>query len=256
MPSPSSIPDASPSSAPPHAFRAVVLAGGEALPDSMLAAVSAAIDDARLVVAADGGIAHAHRVDRDPHVLIGDLDSISPEALARATAGGTHVLRHPTDKDLTDLGLALDHVLEYLCTPDGAGDGAERGVDEGDVTRPVDVLVVGGHGGRSDHLLGNALLLAAPRYAPLRLTAWWGTDVLHVVRDTLEMTGESGATVSLLAVHGPARGVTSEGLTFPLDDADLEPGSPLGISNTLAAAHARVRLTDGVLLVIRPDALR
>jgi len=256
MPSPSSVPGAPVPSEPARAFRAVVLAGGDVLPDAMLAAVSSAIDGAPLVVAADGGITHAHRVDRDPHVLVGDLDSVTPEALTRARTRGTHVLRHPVDKDLTDLGLALDHVLEHLSALDGTDGGAERGVDGGEAARPVDVLVVGGHGGRSDHLLGNALLLAAPRYGPLRLTAWWGTDVLHVVRDTLEFSGGPGATVSLLAIHGPAHGVTTEGLTFPLDDATLESGSPLGISNTLAAPHARVRLTDGVLLVVRPDALR
>lgn len=220
-------------------FDAVVLAGGDALPDVLLPAVTAAIDAAMLVVAADGGIAHAHRVDRDPTVLVGDLDSITPGALARATARSTLILRHPMDKDMTDLGLALDHVLEAS-----------------DPARAVDVLVVGGHGGRSDHLLGNAMLLAAERYRVLRLTAWWGTDVLHVVRDSLDLVGEVGGTVSLLALHGPAGGVTTEGLTFPLDHAVLGPGSSLGISNTLTAPRARVRVTDGVLLVIRPDGIR
>jgi len=219
-------------------FDAVVLAGGDDLPETLLPAVAAAIDAAMLVVAADGGIAHAHRADRDPGVLVGDLDSITPGALARATAGSTLFLRHPVDKDTTDLGLALDHVLEAS-----------------DPARATDVLVVGGHGGRTDHLLGNAMLLAAARYRRLRLTAWWGTDILHVVRDAIDLEGEVGGTVSLLALHGPAGGVTTEGLTFPLDHAELGPGSSLGLSNTLAAPRARVRVTDGVLLVIRPSSI-
>jgi thiamine pyrophosphokinase len=224
-------------------FDAVVLAGGDELPPSLLPALHRAIASAPLVVAADGGIAHAHRVDRDPDVLVGDLDSITPEALARATTCGTRILRHPVDKDATDLGLALDLVL------------AEAGA-RGDEDAPalIDTLVVGGHGGRADHLLGNAMLLAAARYEPLRLTAWWGRDVLHVVRTALELSGEVGDTVSLLAVHGAAHGVTTEGLTFPLEGALLEPGSSLGISNTLTSPLARIDLAGGVLLVIRPDA--
>ena len=60
--------------------------------------------------------------------------------------------RHPVAKDATDLELALDAALAM---------------------GPADVTVVGGHGGRLDHFLGNALLLAAERYAPLAIRPAW-----------------------------------------------------------------------------------
>jgi len=220
---------------------AVVLAAGDPVPAALLPDVADAIDAATLTVAADGGIAHAHRAGHQVDVLVGDLDSTGARALARAREAGTEVLTHPRDKAMTDLDLALTVVLDRLAVPP---------VDHERPRRP-DVLVVGGHGGRLDHLIGNLLVLAADRYAPLRLRAWWGTDVVHLVRDEVTLTGSPGATVTLLALHGAAEGVTTTGLRFPLDDAVLAPGSSLGVSNELVAPTATVRVRRGVLAAIQ-----
>ena len=214
---------------------AVVLASGDPMPAALLGDVADAIDAASLTVAADGGLTHAHRAGREVHVLVGDLDSVGAVALERARHAGTEVLTHPVDKSMTDLDLALDLVGERLGTT-GA---------------PADVLVVGGHGGRLDHLVGNLLVLASERHAALRIHAWWGADVVHIVRDEAVLPGEPGTPVSLLALHGSADGVTTTGLRFPLDDAVLGPGSSLGISNELVAPHATVRVRSGVLAAIR-----
>jgi len=239
-------PDASagPLGVRPHV---VLLAGGGSLPPSLDADIAAAMDLAELTVAADGGIRHAHRVDRDPHVLVGDLDSTTALDLQRANVAGTEVQRHPADKDATDLELALELVLHRLDLMPSAAVGR--------TTSPSEVLLVGGHGGRVDHLLANILLLSAERYADLRFTAWWGEDVVHVVRDVATLHGRIGSTVSLLATDGAAHGVTTDGLHFALTDAELTPGSSLGVSNRLAASPAHVRVTGGVLVVIHspPD---
>ena len=224
----------------------VVLAGGDPLPASLLADVAEAIDHASLTVAADAGLHHAHRADREVDVLIGDLDSVDPEALEQARRAGTDVRSYPVDKDATDLALALDLVLERTA---GAGAGAGAGARAG-AERP-DVLVIGGHGGRTDHLVANLLLLAAERHAPLRVHAWWGADMLHIVRDSVRLTGAVGSNVSLLALHGAAEGVRTTGLRFPLDDAVLAAGSSLGMSNRMSAPDATVAVRSGVLAVLQ-----
>ncbi|MGA0830118.1 MAG: thiamine diphosphokinase, partial [Nitriliruptoraceae bacterium] len=166
------------------------------------------------------------------------VDSVDAGELAAAEAAGARVHRHPPDKDATDLALALDLVLARAV-------GAPGG-------RRVEVTVIGGHGGRADHLLGNALLLGSERYAPLRLRALWGGAVLRVVRDAQVLDGAPDGLVSLLALHGPARGVRTEGLRFALDGAELRPGSSLGLSNRMTGSTARVSLEAGVLLTVQP----
>jgi len=109
---------------------------------------------------------------------------------------------------------------------------------------------VGGAGwDRLDHLAANVLLVAAPRFVPLQLR-WWvkGAEVAPV-HDHLDLTGTPGDLVTLLAVGGPALGVTTTGLRWPLHGATISPGSTRGVSNRLAAATASVSVEEGVLVV-------
>ena len=66
------------------------------------------VPSARHVVAADGGLHRARALGLDVEVVVGDLDSVTPEALAAAEAAGARVVRYPRAKDATDLELALD----------------------------------------------------------------------------------------------------------------------------------------------------
>jgi thiamine pyrophosphokinase len=59
---------------------------------------------------------------------------------------------------------------------------------------------------------------------------------------------------SLLAVGGPALGVQTSGLRFPLHNETLHPGSTRGLSNEFLELDARVSLDNGVLLVVLPNA--
>ena len=56
-----------------------------------------------LVIAADSGLHVARALNLRVDLLVGDLDSVSPEAIA-----DTPIERHPVDKDATDLELAID----------------------------------------------------------------------------------------------------------------------------------------------------
>jgi thiamine pyrophosphokinase len=184
------------------------------------------------VVAADSGIEHALAAGVHVDLLIGDLDSATPRTVLDAIAAGSEVVRHPEDKDATDLELALDAV-------------ADRGFDS--------VLVVGIHGGRSDHLLANALLLASPRYAGLRVHAHLGNADVIVVRDEAVLPGPAGRLCTLLPLGGAAEGVTTTGLRYPLRDETLDPGSTRGVSNVVDTTPAGVALRAGVLLAVLPD---
>jgi thiamine pyrophosphokinase len=183
------------------------------------------------VIAADGGLDRAVALGLAVDVVIGDLDSVSPDALARAEERGARVVRHPTAKDATDLELALDEAV---------GLDARR------------VLVVASAEGRLDHLLSSLLLLGSARYAGLELDALVGETLVHVVRDERELRGTPGEVVTLLAVGGPAESVTTEGLAYSLAGETLEPGSSRGVSNMFASDEARVSVARGVLLAVRP----
>jgi thiamine pyrophosphokinase len=206
---------------------AVVFTGGE--PPGPAAV--AELPDPRFVVAADAGLEHAVALSVAVDVAVGDFDSVDPDVLRAAEGAGTRLVRHPTAKDKTDLELALDLA---------AGEGAR------------DIVVIGGHGGRADHWLGNVSVLTASRYAHCRIVARSGASRLYVVRDDVRVAGELGEYVTLLAWNGPARGVRTEGLRWELRGEQLDSGSSRGVSNELVVPEASVALEEGLLLVVLP----
>ena len=208
----------------------VVLAGGE----PVATALPRPLPTGATVIAADSGLTLAGTLGLEVDRIVGDLDSVDPDQLSRARARGVPVDEHPVDKDRTDLAIALDAAAALA---------------------PAEVTVVGGHGGRLDHLLAGTSLLAADAYADLAICALMGPAVLTVVRGRAQLTGRVGELVSLLAVHGPAQGVVTQGLRFPLHDEELASGSSRGVSNELVEPTAHVSLRDGVLLAVQPGEL-
>jgi thiamine pyrophosphokinase len=204
---------------------AIIFCGGGA------ARLEVEVPPGAFVVAADSGLAEAKRLGVHVDLLVGDMDSVRPSDLDAYERAGGEVQRHPEDKDATDLDLAISAAIVA---------GASR------------LTVVGGDGGRLDHLLGNALLLASPVFAAIEIDGVFGGARVHVVRRRRDLTGTPDELVSLFAVGGPAEGVGTEGLRWPLEHATLEPGSTLGISNRFLTDRAAVTVAEGVLLVVRP----
>jgi thiamine pyrophosphokinase len=206
--------------------RTVVVVATGASPDAVRAETAGAV-----VIAADGGLAAVLAAGVTPALVVGDLDSADPALVDRAERDGVPVVRHPRDKDATDLELALDAALD---------------------PSPGRIVVLGSAAGRLDHLLGAALLLAADRYAAVEVDAVLGDARLHVVRGERRLAGSPGELVSLLPLQRPAEGVVTEGLRYPLRGETLEPGSSRGVSNVFTAGRARISLASGVLLAVRP----
>ncbi len=219
------------------ATRATVVVGGPAPSDLPPALGPVLSEGARLVVAVDSGLHHAVELRERGWVdhidlVVGDLDSVDHELLAAAERSGSDVQRHPVDKDATDLELALDHLLAL-----GVGD----------------TVVVAGAGGRLDHLLAGALVLGSARYAPLGISAWFGGTQLIPVHDRTTVVGRPGATISLVATHGRATGVSTTGLRWNLDGEDLLAGAGRGVSNEFVAELAEVSVERGPLSIIIPQ---
>lgn len=193
-------------------------------------AAVASIPDEAIVIAVDGGLDHALAAGLHPSGLIGDLDSVSADALEWAEQNAT-ISRHPADKDDTDTELALRFVADMM---------------------PTQLTMIGG-GDRLDHTFAALGALGLPELTSIpMIDAWWGAqhvDVLHGPgQATLQLAPDS--IVSLLALHGKCTGVTITGVRWQLDDATLAPVVGWGVSNQVVAdGTVNIRLSTGVLTV-------
>jgi thiamine pyrophosphokinase len=205
---------------------AVVVADGDPAPEDVRLA-----RDADLLIAADGGARWLQGLGVTAHLVVGDLDSLDAEAIARLDAAGTRIERHPADKDASDTELAVDAALKS---------GADR------------IVLLGAVGGRRlDHELANLLLLADPALnADVRLQR--SSTSVRVLRGpaSLALDAHIGATVTLLPIGGDALGLTTRGLRYELRDEPLVMGRSRGLSNVVTQQPASVSLRAGTLLVI------
>lgn len=205
--------------------KALVLAGGT-LPAPSLWPL--AMDGVRLVIAADGGLAHARVLGVTPDVIVGDLDSVEPRDLERHA----HVAleRHPPEKDELDLELALEAAWA-------------RGATE--------ASVVGAFGTRLDQSFGALLIAAALAREGRSVALFAGHHEARLLSAGRAVSRrlEAGTTVSLLALSEGCR-VSSTGVRYPLTASDLPLGRGLGLSNEAVGGEVTVRVHEGVVAML------
>jgi len=195
--------------------------------------VRAAAEARAVLICADGGCEAAKAWGLKPHLLVGDMDSISSTTLAEFALGGVEIRKLAVEKDETDLEMALYAAIEL---------GAQQ------------LTIIGGLGGRLDHTLGNLYLLATPR---LR-TAGVQTHILGEREavfllaggNKLTLEGQAGELLSLLPLAGDAQGVRTENLYYPLKGETLFFGPTRGVSNLFTGPQATISLEAGLLLAI------
>jgi thiamine pyrophosphokinase len=201
----------------------LILAGGDAAPPVD------PVPHPGFVIAADGGLAMAERLGLHVDLVVGDLDSVDPTSLILAEEHGAIIERHPEDKDATDLELALDAA-------------AAREFER--------VVILGGTAiERIDHLLANAALVAAPRYAGLNLEWRMGASRVVPLHESIDVDGEPGDIVSIVPMGGPVT-VSVTGLEWGLEEAVLQPDSSRSISNRMIGDTAHLTAAGGHALVV------
>jgi thiamine pyrophosphokinase len=206
--------------------RAILFVNGEIAEPGFLTTVCRQDDT---LIAVDGGYRHLEHLGMIPHILIGDLDSTPADVLERYQQEKVRILRYPVEKDETDLELGL-----RLAAAEGY----------------TEILLVGALGGRLDQTLANLFLMGMPLLADRLVKLVDANLEVVLIRERYEIHGQAGDGVSLLPLHGPARGVSTEGLYYPLEGEVLHPENSRGISNTMLAERAVVTLTEGVLVCI------
>jgi thiamine pyrophosphokinase len=209
-------------------MRAIVVANG-AVEENESYACTVQADD--LVIAADGGALIALQLGLEPQVVIGDMDSLPPEARAQLAEGECTFVSHSPRKDETDTELAIQYALQA---------GAQE------------IVLLGAIGGRLDHSLANILLLAMPQLERVPATIVAGSTQVWLLRTgcQLEFGGTPGDIVTLLPLGQDAAGVNTEGLEWGLHDDCLSFGPARGVSNVMAADRVRVSLQAGLLVVM------
>lgn len=181
------------------------------------------------IVAADGAALQLRDFGIRPDIIIGDLDTIGPEAETPFFTEST-ILRRPA-QDEYDGGKCLEWIRD---------EGFDR------------VSVIGVSGGMTDHVLNNFSLLA--RFAPdIHIRVPEPPGVGYLLCESFEFTVSPGDRISILPL--PEIRVTTDGLTWDLDDDLLTIGGKTSNSNSARATTISLNVASGTGLLMHYSAV-
>ncbi|MDR2900768.1 MAG: thiamine diphosphokinase [Treponema sp.] len=181
------------------------------------------------IVAADSGLIFIEEAGFVPDFIVGDMDSL--DDLRRLEKYPKEkIIQYPQDKDYTDTELALDLLWE-------------KGCDE--------VWIIGGGGGRIDHLFALYSLFDREQ-SPDR---WFipGYE-LRLIKTRTELKIHKECQISLFPLgNGPWK-IQSKGLKWPLDNLPWKRGF-CSISNLTNDHVQEFYPVHGRFLLIIPEAM-
>lgn len=179
------------------------------------------------VIAADGGYAHLKDAGLSPDLVLGDFDSLG------YVPQHPNLLRHPAEKDDTDMMLAVKT-------------GLSRGYRQ--------FVLYGGIGGRLDHTIANLQTL---QYLSRRGAAGYlvgdGCVATAITDGAVSFSNRLSGMISVFCLAETAHGVSIRGLKYPLSGVDLQNDLTLGVSNEFLGKPACVSVEHGTLLLTWND---
>ena len=217
-------------------MRYIIVTGGPLPEESakLIKGLSDSNEDA-VLIACDGGCDILARHNIIPDLVVGDMDSISDEGLDFINSHNVFIEKYPVEKDWTDSEIALGK------TEDEA------------------VILVTPASGRLDHVIANLQLALKFKAEGKKITITDGITYCYPLsgEDSVEIDVskmQKPISVSLVPwdFSKPVTGVTTRGLYYPLDNADLNAGSTFSFSNHPTDENGRIaiEIKGGLLLVI------
>ena len=199
----------------------LLIAGGKAPDENWLLKVSGN----KKIVCADKGADYCKNADIVPQVVLGDGDS-EQNSWSWAETQGATVIKYPTDKDFTDLQLALNYIVEE--------------------EKEAVLLVTGIWGGRFDHLYSAIFSLANYAEKTIILAAD-EKEVLFFLPAGMNINidfVEKPKYLSLLPLADESE-VTLLGTKWELEKDLVNIKNPYSISNEVIAEKVNIYIHSG-----------
>lgn len=208
-------------------MKGLIIVNGDAFKHSLFSNI---INEFDRIYCADGGANHAFKMGIIPDYIIGDLDSIEDDVLSFYDEKGVRIEKYKSEKDYTDTELCVQKAIEDGCN---------------------EICMIAGIGNRIDHSLGNIGLLHYMNSNGIKGYIETENSSIYLCSNEIEIDGEIGDTLSIIPFRGDAKGISLEGLKYPLNNARIDFGRPLGISNKLMENKCKVSIKEGEILVIK-----
>ncbi|NUU98985.1 MULTISPECIES: thiamine diphosphokinase [unclassified Marinitoga] len=202
-----------------------IISGGT--PKSSLEFYKNIIGNSDLLIAVDKGLELFKKLDIEPDYLIGDLDSASQESIEWAESNDVEIIKYRSDKDFTDIDLALDFAIEK---------------------KSKKIIISGFLGNRLDHIFGALLLLK--KYNTEIIFKEEFLEISKIPKN-FDKKVSKGEIWSIFSLTERTEGIYLNGFKYPLKNGTLFFNNPIGISNETINEKIEISYLKGCLVYFR-----
>jgi len=178
------------------------------------------------LLCADGGADSALRLGLTPDYIIGDLDSISKEAIKKFK-NISKILQYKRQND-TDVEKCLKFAIKNKFDK---------------------ALLIGVTGNRLDHTICN-LGIVLKFFSEIKLSLLAENSYLKPYTGDIRLKTQKGEIISLYGFDKKTK-ITSSGLKYPLKNITLPFGEKESTSNVSTSNSVQIKIRNGIIFIIR-----
>ena len=178
------------------------------------------------LLCADGGADSALRLGLTPAFIIGDLDSISKEAIKKFKKS-SEIIQYKRQND-TDVEKCLKFAIKNIFS---------------------EALLIGVTGNRLDHTICNLGILLK-FFSKIKLSLLAENSYLKPYTGEVRLKTRKGEIISLYGFDKKTK-VISEGLKYPLKNISLPFGEKESTSNVSTSNSIQLKIRNGIVFIIR-----
>ena len=184
------------------------------------------------IIAVDNGLRILNENEIKPNHIVGDFDTIDEKILNQyKDDNSVEIHQYNPIKDNTDTDIAIKLAIELNSNK---------------------IIILGAIGTRIDHVLGNIHILKNAMDCNVECKILDENNEIQLINKTtiLDKKEVTKKYISLIPLTEKVENVTLKGFKYELENKTLTMGTSLGISNEIIKEQAKIKFSDGVLIMI------
>lgn len=205
----------------------IIIAGGDISESLILEYLNKRQE--KIIIAVDKGLESLHNINVNPDYIIGDFDSVSKDILDKYS--NTELVKLNPIKDFTDTHMALKLAIDLKADT---------------------ITILGATGKRIDHALANINIMKEALEKNIKCKMIDTHNEIQLINSYTELEKNTNYKyISLIPLTTKAEGITLKGFKYLLNNATLNIGHSIGVSNEQVDDIASINVSEGILILIK-----
>lgn len=181
------------------------------------------------IIAVDKGLDTLNNLQIVPNYIVGDFDSVNRKVLKQYENKNIPITYLKPEKDFTDTHMAIKLANEI---------GSKN------------ITIIGAIGSRIDHSLANIHVLKEALDNNIKAKLVNGNnEIMLINKETVIKKNGDFKYVSIIPLTSKTTGVTLKGFKYSLENATLNIGESIGISNEQIEDEASIKIKEGIAIL-------